>query len=79
MLPSGVTVGFAGFGFQVIDPVVPRFTALSKDAARQPVPVYVQGAKVESKPAQKHPKVAFTHSKEKPGAHCACLAELRPQ
>ncbi len=44
---------------QVIDPIVPRFTALTKDDSVQPVPVYIKGAKVENKQVQKHPKVCF--------------------
>ncbi|XP_050407010.2 bifunctional glutamate/proline--tRNA ligase [Patella vulgata] len=38
---------------KVIDPVVPRYTALSKDDV---VPIHVNGAKVESKEVAAHPK-----------------------
>ena len=41
---------------QVIDPIVPRFTALLKEGA---VPVHISGTKEESKAVQKHPKVWY--------------------
>ena len=41
--------------FQVIDPIVPRFTALLKEEV---VPVNISTAKVESKDVPKHPKVS---------------------
>ena len=40
----------------MIDPIVPRYTALMKDST---VPVSVTGVKTESKQVQKHPKVSF--------------------
>jgi hypothetical protein len=40
---------------KVIDPVVPRFTALLKEEV---VPVNIEGAQVESKEVPKHPKVS---------------------
>ncbi|CAH1794306.1 unnamed protein product [Owenia fusiformis] len=41
------------FNKKVIDPIVPRYTALQKDGA---VPVFVNGAKVESQELAAHPK-----------------------
>lgn len=41
---------------QVIDPVVPRYTALLKSHA---VPLNVEGAVLESKEVAKHPKVSL--------------------
>lgn len=41
---------------QVIDPVVPRYTALLKDEV---VPVNVKGASVGVKQVPKHPKVSL--------------------
>lgn len=38
----------------MIDPLVPRYTALQKENV---VPVHVEGAKLESKQVAKHPKV----------------------
>ena len=43
------------FVLQVIDPIVPRFTALLKEEV---VPVNISAAKVESKEVAKHPKVS---------------------
>ena len=42
------------FLVQVIDPIVPRFTALLKEEV---VPVNITSAKVEAKDVLKHPKV----------------------
>ena len=44
------------FNRKVIDPIVPRYTAVIKEGA---VPISVQGAIEESKTMPKHPKVRY--------------------